>query len=49
LDMYWKPTTADTIIPWDSCHPLEQKLAAIRCITNGNETYECQNRNKMKQ
>jgi hypothetical protein len=25
-----KHTSTDTIIPYDSCHPLEQKLAAIR-------------------
>jgi len=29
-DIYRKPTTSDNIIPNDSCHPSEQKLAAVR-------------------
>jgi len=29
-DIYRKPTTSDNIIPKDSCHPSEQKLAAVR-------------------
>jgi hypothetical protein len=39
FNIYRKPTTTDTIIPYNSCHPLEQKLAAIRYITNRNKTY----------
>jgi hypothetical protein len=39
-DIYRKPTTTDTIIPMDSCHPLEQKMAAIRYFTDGINTYE---------
>jgi hypothetical protein len=30
FDIYRKPTTTDLIIPKDSCHPFEQKTAAIR-------------------
>jgi len=30
FDIYRKPTTTHTIIPGDSCHPLEHKHAAIR-------------------
>jgi hypothetical protein len=29
FNIYIKPTTTDTIIPKDSCHPPEQKHAAI--------------------
>ena len=29
FDIYRKETTSDIIIPNDSCHPTEQKLAAI--------------------
>jgi len=34
FDIYRKQTTSDIIIPNDSCHPTEQKLAAIRYFTN---------------
>jgi hypothetical protein len=37
--IYQKPTTTDTIIPADSCHPAEHKLSAIRYLHNRNETY----------
>ena len=30
IDIYRKPTYTDTIIPIDSCHPTENKYAAIR-------------------
>jgi hypothetical protein len=36
---YRKPTTTDTIIPYDSCHPAELKLSAVRYLRNRNETY----------
>jgi hypothetical protein len=37
--VYQKPTTTDTIIPNDSCHPVQHKLAAIRFLPNGHYTY----------
>jgi hypothetical protein len=40
FDIYRKPTTTDTIIPNDSCHPPEQKLAALRHLLNRMNTYE---------
>jgi len=39
FDINRKPTTSDVIIPSDSCHLHEQKLAAIRCFTNRINTY----------
>ena len=39
-DIYRKPTTTDTIIPMDSCHPLEQKMATIRYFADRINTYE---------
>ena len=38
--IYRKPTTTDTIIPNDSCHPREHKLAAIRYLVNRANTYD---------
>ena len=32
IDIYRKPTYSDIIIPRDSCHPTEHKLAAIRYL-----------------
>ena len=37
--IYRKPTTTDTIIPSDSCHPIEQKMTAIRYLCNRMHTY----------
>ena len=31
-NIYRKPTTTDAIIPNDSCHPIEQKIAAIHYL-----------------
>ena len=39
FDIYRKPTTTDSIIPYDSCHPIEHKLAAVRYLTNRMNTY----------
>ena len=39
-NIYRKPTTTDTIIPYDSCHPHEHKLAAIRYLVNRANTYD---------
>ena len=32
--IYRKPTTTDTIIPGDSCHPHERKHVAVRYLVN---------------
>ena len=39
FNTYRKPATTDTIIPSDSCHPLEHKFAAMRYLTNKLKTY----------
>jgi len=38
----------DSIIPNDSCHPPEQKLAAIRYFVNRINTYDLSHENKQK-
>jgi hypothetical protein len=48
INKYRKPTTTDVIIPRDSCHPIEQKLAAIRYFTNRIHTYNLDPANKQK-
>jgi len=39
IDIYRKPTFTDTIIPNDSCHPEEHKLAAVRFLYNRVDNY----------
>ena len=39
FDIYRKPTTTNIIIPKDSCHPNEQKTAAIRYYRDRLLTY----------
>src|SRR5215510_7637846 len=39
FNIYRKPMTMDIIIPQELCHPMEQKLSAIRYLQNRNETY----------
>jgi len=39
-NIYRKPTTTDSVIPRDSCHPQEHKHAAIRYMTNRMNTYK---------
>jgi hypothetical protein len=39
FNIYRKPTYTDVIIPNDSCHPREQKMAAIRYLHNRLNTY----------
>jgi hypothetical protein len=39
FNIYRKPTTTDTIIPNDFCHPTEHKTAAIRYMENRMITY----------
>ena len=46
FNIYRKPTTTDSIIPRDSCHPQEHKHAAIRHLINGMNTYNLNAANK---
>jgi hypothetical protein len=39
INIFRKPTTTDTIIPNDSNHPIEQKMAAIRYYFSRIQTY----------
>ena len=39
FNIYRKPTSTDIIIPSDSCHRQEQKLAAIRYLAKRMEIY----------
>ena len=45
-NIYRKPTTTDTIISMDLCHPLEHKMAAIRYLLNRASTYDLHRTNK---
>ena len=47
--VYRKPTTTDTIIPSDSCHPIEQKMAAIRYLCNRMHSYRLNTTNIQKE
>ena len=49
FDIYRKETTSDLIIPNDSCHPTEQKFAAIRYFTNRINTYSLDHKEKQKE
>jgi hypothetical protein len=40
FDMYRLPTTSDNITLNDSCHPSEQKLAAIPYFITRIDTYD---------
>jgi hypothetical protein len=44
-----KPTAIDTIIPQDSCYPIEQKLSAVRYLQDRNTTYLLNDYNKKKE
>jgi len=47
--IYRKPTTSDNIIPNDSCHPSEQKLAAMRYFTNRLNTFDIGHAEKQRE
>jgi hypothetical protein len=49
VNIYRKPATTDVIIPRDSCHPIEQKLTAIRYFTNRIHKYSLDPENKQKE
>jgi len=49
LDIHRKPTTTDTVIDNDSCHPLEHKLAAIRYFSKRIGTYNLDHVSKQKE
>jgi hypothetical protein len=40
FSVYRKPTTTDSIIPNDSCHPREQNYAGISYLANRMNTYK---------
>jgi hypothetical protein len=39
VNIYRKPTTTDVLIPQDSCHPQEHKMAAAKYFVNRVSTY----------
>jgi len=49
LHIYRKPITTDSIIPGDSCHPTEHKMAAVRYLTKRMEKYYLSTTNKEKE
>jgi len=49
FDIFRKPTTTDTIIPRDSCHPLEHKIAAMRYYITRIDTYLLDQDKKQKE
>jgi hypothetical protein len=49
FDIFRKHTTTDTIIPQDSCHPMEQKIAAIRYYVNRIDTYNLDQAKRQKE
>jgi hypothetical protein len=49
FDVFRKPITTDVIIPNDTCHPIEQKLAAIIYFANRIETYNLDHKIKQKE
>jgi hypothetical protein len=49
FSIYKKPTTTDTIIPANSCHPPEQKYSAIRYLLNRLKCYPLEKTGKDKE
>jgi len=45
-NIYRKPTTTDSIIPNDSCHPTSHKMAAIHYLYNRMNTYQLSQSNE---
>lgn len=48
FNVYRIPTASDIIIPNDSCHPPQQKLAGIRYLVNHLSTYPINGIHKKK-
>jgi hypothetical protein len=49
FNIYRKPTYTDTIIPYNSCHPSEQKLAALRYFSNQLNSYHLEQDEKERE
>jgi hypothetical protein len=49
VDIYRKPTSTNTIIPNNSCHPREHKMAAIGYFYNRMNTYQLSPENMLKE
>ena len=49
IDIYRKPTYTDSIIPIDSCHPIEHKYATIRYLQNRLNSYQLSHEKKEKE
>jgi hypothetical protein len=49
FNIYRKLTATDSVIPQDSCHPIEQKLRAMLHLQNKIVTYPTDEQNKCKQ
>ena len=49
VSVYRKPTATDAIIPSSSCHPYEQKVAAIRFIADRIITYPIDDEQERKE
>jgi hypothetical protein len=48
IAIYRKPTTTDAIIPFDSNHPPQHKMAGVRFLFNRLNTYPITNTQKIK-
>ena len=49
FDIYRNPTISDNIIPSDSCHPSEHKMAAIRYFINRIDRYDIGHAEKQRE
>jgi hypothetical protein len=49
IDIYRKPTYMDSIIPIDSCHPIEHKYAAIHYLQNRLNSYQLSHEKREKE
>jgi hypothetical protein len=48
-EIYRKYTATDSIIPFDSCHPNEHKMAAVRYLINRMNKYHLNADSKEKE